>query len=182
MAGHVVKLFLSSVSDGFGGCRDALRRKLTRPNVEVKIQEDFKSSGADTLKTLGDYVKECETVVHFVGDMAGSRPERSMVEDILARLPEFEKRLAAKGMGREALNSLTYTQWEAWLAVGFDTDLVIVVPSEGATRGPAYVMTETSRAAQTEHRKRLKAIDRYPGLPFISADKSRRADFWVRRP
>jgi hypothetical protein len=113
MAGHGVKLFLSSVSDEFGDYRDALRHKRTLPNVEVKIQEDFKSSGADTLRTLGDYVKECETVVHFVGDMAGSTPEPTTVEDLLARRPELEKRLAAKGMGRDALTTLTYTQWEA---------------------------------------------------------------------
>jgi hypothetical protein len=147
-----------------------LRHKLTLPNVEVKIQEDFKSSGADTLRTLGDYVKECETVVHFVGDMAGSTPEPTTVEDLLARHPELEKRLAAKGMGRDALKTLTYTQWEAWLAVGFDTDLVIVVPAEGAARGPAYVKTETSRASQTEHLNRLKAIDRYPEEPFSGVD------------
>jgi hypothetical protein len=52
MAGHGVKLFLSCVSDEFGGYRDALRRALTRPNVEVKIQEDFKALGGDTLTKL----------------------------------------------------------------------------------------------------------------------------------
>jgi hypothetical protein len=73
-------------------------------------------------------------------------------------------------MGRDALKTLTYTQWEAWLAVGFDTDLVIVVPAEGAARGPAYVKTETPRAAQTEHLRRLKAIDRYREEPFSGVD------------
>jgi tetratricopeptide (TPR) repeat protein len=147
-----------------------LRHKLTLPNVDVKIQEDFKSSGADTLRTLADYVKECEAVVHFVGDMAGSTPEPSTVDDLLARHPALEGRLAAKGMGREALKTLTYTQWEAWLAVGFDTDLVIVAPAESAERGRAYVTTEASRTAQTEHLKRLKAIDRYPEQPFTNTD------------
>jgi hypothetical protein len=37
-----VKLLLSCVSDEFAGYRDALRGALTRPNVEVKVQEDFK--------------------------------------------------------------------------------------------------------------------------------------------
>ena len=36
-----VRLFLSCVSDEFGGYRDSLRRALTRPSVEVKIQEEF---------------------------------------------------------------------------------------------------------------------------------------------
>ena len=47
-----VQLFLSCVSDEFGGYRDALRGALTRPNVEVKIQEDFKALGGDTLIKL----------------------------------------------------------------------------------------------------------------------------------
>ena len=44
-----VKLFLSCVSDEFGAYRESLRHALTRPNVEIKIQEDFKSLGGDTL-------------------------------------------------------------------------------------------------------------------------------------
>jgi hypothetical protein len=48
MAGQGVKLFLSCVSDEFGAEREALRRALTRPNVDVKIQEDFKALGGAT--------------------------------------------------------------------------------------------------------------------------------------
>ena len=36
------KIFLSTVSDEFRAYRDQLRSDLTRPNVEVKVQEDFK--------------------------------------------------------------------------------------------------------------------------------------------
>jgi hypothetical protein len=62
MAAESVKLFLSCVSAEFGHYRDALRHALTLPNVEVKIQEDFKGSGRDTLRTVADYVESCETV------------------------------------------------------------------------------------------------------------------------
>jgi hypothetical protein len=41
-----VRIFLSTVSDEFGTYRDALRTDLTRHNVEVKVQEDFKVSAA----------------------------------------------------------------------------------------------------------------------------------------
>ncbi len=51
-----VKLFLSCVSDEFGDYRDELRRALTRPNVEIKIQEDFQALGGDTLAMLEEYV------------------------------------------------------------------------------------------------------------------------------
>jgi hypothetical protein len=165
-----VKLLLSCVSGEFGGHRDALRSALTRPNVEVKIQKDFKALGGDTLNMLEEYVEHCEAVVHFVGEMAGSTPAASSVDGLLRRRPELEARLAEKGLGREALKSLTYTQWEAWLAIGFDKNLLIVQPAEGVTRGPAYSPSDASRAAQTQHLDRLRAIDRYPGPPFTNAD------------
>lgn len=171
MAAESVKLFLSCVSAEFGHYRDALRHALTLPNVEVKIQEDFKGSGRDTLRTVADYVESCETVVHFFGDMNGSTPEPSNVDDLLVRHPELESRLAAKGLGREVLKTLTYTQWEAWLAVGFDKDLVIVAPSAAVPHSPEYDPTVATRASQAEHLRWLRAIDRHPEKdPFTSAD------------
>ncbi len=170
MGGENVKLFLSCVSDEFGAYRDELRRKLTRPNVEVKIQEDFKLLGGDTLKMLEDYIAQCEAVVHFVGDMAGSSPATTTIDDLLMRRPDLAARLADKGMGREALASLTYTQWEAWLAIGFGKDLIIVAPADGVARGPAFRPTDASRASAALNLKRLRAVNRYPGPPFTGAD------------
>ena len=46
------KIFLSTVSDEFRAYRDQLRSDLTRHNVEVKVQEDFKDLGGDTLDKL----------------------------------------------------------------------------------------------------------------------------------
>ena len=170
-----VKLFLSCVSDEFRDYRDALRRALTRPNVEIKIQEDFQALGGDTLAMLETYVESCDVVVHFFGDMAGSAPASSSVDDLLRRRPELAARLTEKGMDRGALGRLTYTQWEAWLAIGFNKDgaernLVIVAPAFGAKRGAKFAPTDATRASQADHLERLKAIDFYPAKPFTSAD------------
>ena len=170
-----VKLFLSCVSDEFGAYRDELRRALTRPNVEIKIQEDFQALGGDTLAMLETYVESCDVVVHFFGDMAGSAPKPSSVDDLLRRQPELAARLAEKGMDREALGRLTYTQWEAWLAIGFNKDgvrknLVIVTPAFGVKRGAKFAPTDATRASQADHLTRLKAIDFYPAKPFTSPD------------
>jgi hypothetical protein len=100
------------VSDEFGDYRDELRDALTRLNVEVKIQENFKPQGGDTLRMLQEYIEGCDAVVHFAGEMAGSAPASSSVDDLLRRRPELAARLAEKGMDREALARLTYTQWE----------------------------------------------------------------------
>ena len=85
-----VQLFLSCVSDEFGVYRDALRGALTRPNVDVKIQEDFKALGGDTLMMLEAYIKHCEAVVHFAGDMTGSAPPDFCVQELLARRPDLK--------------------------------------------------------------------------------------------
>ena len=170
-----VKLFLSCVSDEFGDDRDALRRALTRPNVEIKIQEDFQNRGGDTLALLEDYIESCDVVVHLAGEMAGSAPASSSVDDLLRRRPELAARLAEKGMDREAFGRLTYTQWEAWLAIGFNKDgarknLVIVTPAFGVKRGAKFAPTDSARASQADHLARLKAIDFYPAKPFTSTD------------
>ena len=61
MAGESVKLFLSCVSDEFLAYRDTLRQALTRPNVAVKIQEEFKALGGDTLDMLENYIAHSAT-------------------------------------------------------------------------------------------------------------------------
>jgi hypothetical protein len=170
-----VKLFLSCVSDEFGAYREAVRHALTHKRVEVKIQEDFKLPGRDTLAMLEDYVESCDVVIHFIGDMAGSCPPATSVDDLLTRRPELATRLASKGLNRDDLAWVSYTQWEAWLAIGFNKDgakrnLVVVEPAEGLERGSRFEPTDTSRASQAEHLRRLKAIDLYPGPPFTSAD------------
>ena len=170
MAGESVRLFLSCVSDEFGAYRDSLRGALTRPNVEVKIQEDFKALGGDTLHMLEDYIARCEAVVHFLGDMTGSSPATFSVEDLLKRRPGLEEELARTGLKRDDLGALSYTQWEAWLAVGLGKKLLIVEPAPGVERGEKFAATAESRGAQEAHKARLKAIDRYPIPPFTSAD------------
>ena len=169
MVGPSVRLFISCVSDEFGSYRDVLRKALTGPNVEVKIQKDFKGLGGDTLNMLEDYIEQCEAVVHFIGDMAGSAPPATSVEDLLARRAGLQDKLARKGLTPAALAALTYTQWEAWLAIGFDKDLLIVAPAPGVERGPSYVPLDASRESQAAHQQRLKAIDRHP-IEFTNAD------------
>ena len=47
---------------------------------------------------LEDYIESCDVVVHFAGEMAGSAPAASSVDDLLQRRPELAARLAEKGM------------------------------------------------------------------------------------
>jgi Domain of unknown function (DUF4062) len=165
-----VRIFLSTVSDEFRDYRDQLRHDLTRHNVEVKVQEDFKDLGTVTLDKLDVYITNCDTVVHLVGHMTGAsaKPEstRSMLtkySDLPDKVPPLRQPLA-DGL------AISYTQWEAWLALYHGKPLVIAKADDSAPRGPKYAPTDHSRAAQQEHLTRLSAVERYPGETFTSPD------------
>src|SRR5215213_1428785 len=112
-----VRIFLSTVSAEFRAYRDQLRSDLTRHNVEVKVQEDFKDYGGVTLDKLDLYIASCGAVVHLVGDMTGADAGSASVQEIRAKYPDLTDKLPPL---REALDqgiSISYTQWEAWLAL-----------------------------------------------------------------
>jgi hypothetical protein len=67
-----VQLFLSTVSAEFLSYRERLRHLLTRPDVEVKAQEDFIVTGDETLEMLDHYIQSCDGVIHLVADMTGA--------------------------------------------------------------------------------------------------------------
>jgi tetratricopeptide (TPR) repeat protein len=163
-----VRIFLSTVSDEFRAYRDALRGDLTRHNVEVKVQEDFKDLGGDTLDKLDVYIAQCDAVVHLVGDMKGSAPPELALRALRNKYPDLADKLPPLGEMMGSGISLSYTQWEAWLALYHDKRLFIAKPGDGAERGPNYAPTEASRAAQAGHLAGLGKAGRYPGHTFTS--------------
>jgi hypothetical protein len=170
VASQTVRIFLSTVSDEFRAYRDRLRCDLTCPNVEVKVQEDFKDQGGVTLENLDVYIKACDAVVHLVGDMTGAVAGKLSTEAILAKYPDLPTKFPPLG---EALGQgvvISYTQWEAWLALYHNKVLLIAMAGADARRGPAYAATDASRIAQEGHLARLAAVERYPGSTFTSPD------------
>jgi glycosyltransferase involved in cell wall biosynthesis len=164
-----ISIFLSTVSDEFRDYRDRLRGDLTRHNVEVKVQEDFKGLGGDTLDKLDVYIAHCDAVVHLVGEMTGSAPGERDVQALLrkhdrlrAALPPLD---AALGRGE----AVSYTQWEAWLALYHGKKLLIAKAEPAAPRRSAFAATDHSRAAQAAHLARLEVVGRYPDCRFESA-------------
>jgi hypothetical protein len=165
-----VRIFLSTVSDEFGDYRDQLRSKLTRHNVEVKIQEDFKDLGGTTLEKLDEYIELCGAVVHLVGDMTGAVAGEFPTKAILGRYADLPQRFPPVGEALEKGDGISYTQWEAWLALYHGKALLIAKADDAAPRGSAYKPTDASRAAQEQHLKRLRAVGRYPGNTFTGPD------------
>jgi tetratricopeptide (TPR) repeat protein len=165
-----VKVFLSTVSDEFRAYRDQLRKDLTRPNVDVKVQEDFKDLGGDTLDKLDVYIESCDAVVHLVGDMTGSAPLDRDVDALLAKHPDLAADLPPLGAALRDRAEVSYTQWEAWLALYHRKLLLIAKAADKVERGPNYAPTDASRAAQAAHLARLRALKRYPGCEFNGPD------------
>jgi tetratricopeptide (TPR) repeat protein len=165
-----VKVFLSTVSDEFRAYRDLLGKDLTRHNVEVKAQEDFKDLGGDTLDKLDVYIAHCDCVVHLVGDMTGSAPLKRDVDVLLAKYPDLVAELPPLGEALRDGAEISYTQWEAWLALYHRKPLLIAKAADTAARGPNSAPTDASRAAQAAHLARLKAAGRHPSCTFTSPD------------
>jgi Domain of unknown function (DUF4062) len=131
-----VKIFLSTVSDEFRAYRDALRTDLTRHNVEVKVQEDFKDLGGDTLDKLDVYIAHCDAVVHLVGNMTGSAPGELALRALRKKYPDLTDKLPPLCEALRDGISVSYTQWEAWLALYHDKRLFIAEAGDSAERGP----------------------------------------------
>jgi tetratricopeptide (TPR) repeat protein len=161
-----VQLFLSTVSAEFLSYRERLRHRLTRPDVEVKVQEDFIVTGDETLEMLDRYIQSCDGVIHLVGDMTGAMARPRSVEAIAARYPDLASRYPLAEFLQPDGPSLSYTQWEAWLALWHGKQLYIATPHDGAPRDADYRGNPEHQALQQAHLARLRSVARYPGSEF----------------
>jgi hypothetical protein len=161
-----VQLFLSTVSAEFLSYRERLRHLLTRPDVEVKVQEDFIVTGDETLEMLDTYIQGCDGVIHLVGDITGAMAKPQSVAAIAVRYPELASRLPLADFLQPDGPSLSYTQWEAWLALWHCKKLYIATPSDDAPRDERYQCEPEQQALQLAHLARLLSVARYPGIEF----------------
>jgi tetratricopeptide (TPR) repeat protein len=167
-----IQIFISCVSDEFGTYRDELRRQLKRPNVDVHIQEDFIETGVKLLETLDHYIAGCDAVIHLAGDMTGSWASRPAVQGLAARHPNFAEKLPSLKQSIDTGDPpVSYTQWEAYLAVYHSKALVIAVPEPGTARDPKYRSDTERKASQRVHLARLRTLGHYAKITFGNTDQ-----------
>ncbi|TYP80667.1 MULTISPECIES: tetratricopeptide repeat protein [Nitrosomonas] len=167
-----IRIFLSTVSAEFRSYRDALRHDLERPNVTVKVQEDFIATGTETLDKLDEYLQQCDAVIHLVGDMTGALAQAPSLAFILKQCPKLAERLPPLHPFLEpGAQALSYTQWEAWLALYYRKRLIIAIPEAGAPRDAQYQPNEEQRKQQQQHLARLAALEHYPEIRFANPDR-----------
>ena len=167
-----VSLFVSAVSAEFAEDREVLRHELAAPSVDIKIQEDFIAAGSTTLRKLDDYIRHCDAVIHLVGERTGAAAHAQALADLCQDYPALADKLPplAPCLGAGA-PALSYTQWEAWLALYHGKELLICVPEGGAPRATdaAADADGAQRAAQQAHLKRLQTAGYYPQVRFADA-------------
>ena len=100
--------------------------------------------------------------------MTGSAPGELALLALRKKYHDLTDKLPPLGEALRSGISVSYTQWEAWLALYHDKRLFIAKAGDSAERGPKYAPTDGSCAAQAGHLARLKKADRYPGHTFAS--------------
>jgi hypothetical protein len=153
----VRKIFLSCVTKEFGHHREMLTKDLSLPDVKVQVQEDFVEGGHSTLEKLDEYIKGCAAVIHLIGYATGSMPAPTEVAALLKKHSDFAQRIPCL---KEALAktpaSLSYTQWEAWLAIYHSIPCFVYQAEPTTVRAPGFKEDANQRNVQKKHWKRFR--------------------------
>lgn len=171
---QMLQLFLSCMSGEFRGYRDALRQGLRAHNLTVQIQEELKAGGMSTLEKLDRSIQNCDAVIHLVGKGVGSLAKPRSLAYLQTTYPDLPVRYPALA---EFLHpnkpSLSYTQWEAWLALLHGKMLLICTPGEEAPRESDFDPQPGDWDRQEQHLKRLREKEAYAEISFHSRDHLR---------
>jgi eukaryotic-like serine/threonine-protein kinase len=153
---RICQIFLSCVTNEFLPHREMLTKDLCLPQVKVQVQEDFTQSGYSTLENLDDYIKGCAAVIHLIGSATGSNPASTEVVALLKRYPDFSKRIPCLQEAlKETPATLSYTQWEAWLAIYHKIPCYVYQAESTSVRAPGFVENADQRRIQEEHWNRF---------------------------
>lgn len=154
-------LLVSAVTAEFGPYRAVLRRRLAAPALAVHVQEDFVASAGALLNKLDAYVRSSSYVVHLVGQQCGELAPPDDVSALLSRYPDLTERVPCVRDAVELARGVSYTQWEAYLAVYHHRPLLVCVAGS-ALNAPS--------PAQQSHLQRLLSLGRHVQLSFSSVE------------
>lgn len=148
-----MKIFLSAVSKEFQSYRQCLGRHLHAVKgqpFEIKTQEDFQQGGFTLLEQLADYIRDCDLVIHLVGDLTGSCPSPEHVRKFCEYLGEALP---------EPLPDWSYTQWEYRLARRFGKRVLVYRAEGTAPRdcGLPVAQEESAARLQQDHWAAIRA-------------------------
>jgi hypothetical protein len=171
------RIFISTVSNEFKTCRERLAEDLQFPNVDVQTQEKNitkLAAGQTILIKLDDYIAECDVLIHLIGQQTsidGTPASKAAVDDLLQRHADLS---AIVGLGENELRTLSYTQWEAWLALYHrktkrpNLRLIVVTPTADFVPDNAAdaATSHAQKDSQASHAKELQQRGRWPEIRF----------------
>lgn len=145
-------IFLSTVTSEFGALRARLARLFEQTKrVHVRHQDDFVHRGVLTLQKLEEEVEASEIVFHAIGARPGSPAPADQSQELLARRMDIRSALPDAITRQAREGKLTYTQWEAWLAIALGKRLC------------CYRLSDRElEPGQLLHAQHLASCKRYP--------------------
>ena len=169
------RLFLSTVTSELGRYRTELAARFDRVSVKAVYQEEFEYADTDLVEKLYTLIEPCDVVIHFVGAGAGAKANAKAVGDFLEccdrRGQDFLGYLRKEhGLEREVFDRLTYTQWEAVIALFLGKHFMAVRPSGPVTDGhPAdkkpFAPSAADNVSQEQHLSWLTGtVRRHPQM------------------
>jgi tetratricopeptide (TPR) repeat protein len=157
------RVFLSAASAEFRPLREKLAVLLQRSGIDVEFQEIFPQTASDTVRKLADLIRHAPLLVHIIGHDPGATANAAAVTDLLANLPrgEFLSRLPELRDDVGDGTGISYTQWEALLALHYGVPLLVY-----ATANAVDPVTHAVADAfpQKAHYERMRRARRYPEL------------------
>ncbi|MFK7902818.1 MAG: hypothetical protein AB8B49_08240 [Nitratireductor sp.] len=127
----MASIFISRVRNEFERYSREIDDKIHLPNLKIETQENFINTG-ETQSKLNEYISSCDMVVHLVGDITGHIPtSREELKEVTSFLNANPKILAQfEWMNdHKVLKTISLTQWEAWLALYHEKQLIISQPA-----------------------------------------------------
>ncbi|MEM9605077.1 MAG: hypothetical protein AAGA11_19600, partial [Pseudomonadota bacterium] len=134
-------IFISCASDEFEntqgpfpGLRSQLRGYLARARHTVRIQEDLPQTAADTLSKLADEIRPLAVVIHLLGERPGAIAHPAAVTEYLQAEPDFLANWPELRAALGDLSSISYTQWEALIALHHGITLLVYATDKAAAQ------------------------------------------------
>jgi len=157
------RIFISVANTEHEAFRGLLRDELTRTRFfDVVVQTDFAHTANDTLRKLESEIASCDLLLHIVGNEPGSRAKPGAVEDFFSQTDRgtFLAKVPRARVLLGDFSLLTYFQWEPWLALHRDIDLLVYAePGHDTPDFPQRDHLETLRTAR-RHAETLPDAER----------------------
>ena len=127
--------------------------------MEVRIQEELRTGGGSLLDKLEEEILQCSCVVHLIGESVGQSAKPQEVRAIFDRNPGMQQMLQeASSDLLLPLPQLSYTQWEAYIAIFNRIKCLTYIADSDSNRELNWVASDQDRVAQQKHLARLKSM------------------------